>query len=113
MKRIAAIPLSFLLALMMGCAAIGMPAPETFNAKLVAGYSTVTTIRQTNITLLDNDIITADDGDNVAKANDVGRAGLDVARKLSKTDMTAAEGKVSAVRATLDALLNYLQRRSK
>ena len=112
MRRLTAVPLSLVLALMMGCAAIGI-GTETFNGRLLAGYSAVTAVRTTNINLLDLDVITADDGANVAKAADVARAGLDVARQLSRTDMTAAEAKVSAVRTALNALTAYLATRSK
>lgn len=113
MKRLAVIPLSVILSLMIGCASIGLPVPETFNQKLIVGYSTVTAIRTTNAMLLDASAITADDGENVSKAADVARTGLDVARALSRTDMTAAEGKLTAVRTTIAALSAYLSTRSK
>lgn len=113
MKRIIAIPLGLILSLMIGCASIGLPVADSFNAKLIAGYSTVTAIRTTNVMLLDASAITADDGENVAKASDVARTGLDVARALSRSDMTAAEGKLTAVRTTLAALQAYLTTRSK
>lgn len=112
-RRFAAIPLSLLLAVLVGCASIGVPAPETFREKLITGYSLVTAIRNTNVMLLDNAILTADDGENVAKAADAARAGLDIARSLSRTDMSAAEGKLAAVRTTLTALQAYLLTRSK
>ena len=113
MKRLAVIPLSLLLSLIVGCASIGLSAPETWNQRLIAGYSAVTAIRTTNVMLLDAGTISAGDGENVSKTADVARAGLDVARSLARTDISAAEGKLTAVRTTIAALSAYLATRSK
>lgn len=99
--------------LLVACAQLGIPAPETFNERLAAGYGTVAQVRVTATTLLDAKKITSDDAQNVLAATDAARQGLDVARSLSKTDLTAAEGKVTAIRATLTALSGYLATRAK
>lgn len=99
--------------LLVACAQLGVPAPQTFNERLAAGYGAVTQVRTTATTLLEAKKISADDAQNVLTTTDAARQGLDVARSLSKTDLTAAEGKVSAIRATLTALAGYLATRQK
>ena len=108
MRRLTAVPLSFVLYLMLGCAALGLPSADTFNEKLVVAVSLVTAVRTTATTLLTEGKITANDTDNALKATDAARAGIEVARTLSKTDMTAADSKLTAVRTTLVALQSYL-----
>lgn len=108
MKHVAAIPLALVLAIMMGCAALGLSAPETFNQKLAVGYATVTTIRDTATLLLNTGKINAADGTNVLNSTDAARAGLDTAREIGKTDPAAAEFKVNSVRTILTALGAYL-----
>ena len=88
-------------------------APQTFNERLAVAYTAVTGIRQSATTLLGSNTITAEDGDNVLKATDVARAGLDIARKLSTLDLTSADAKLNAVSITLTALSEYLTTRSK
>lgn len=99
--------------LLAACAQLGVPAPDTFNEKLAAGYGAVTQVRTTATLLVDAKKITSADGQNVLAATDAARQGLDVARDLSKTDLASAEGKVNAIRATLTALSGYLATRSK
>ena len=94
-----------------GCASVGLPTADSFNERLAVGYSTVTTIRQSATTLLQAKKITADDGQNVLEQTNSARAGLDIARTLSKVDVKAAEGKLTAARAVLSALQSYLAAR--
>mgnify|MGYP001579719976 FL=1 len=68
----------------------------------------MTTVRQSATTLLKAGKITADDGQNVLSSTDAARAGLDVARTLSKTDLAAADARLTAVRTALTALSTYL-----
>lgn len=97
--------------LLAACAQLGLPAPETFNERLAAGYGAVTQVRSTATTLLEAKRISSEDAQNVLTTTDAARQGLDVARSLSKTDLASAEGKVNAVRATLTALSAYLATR--
>jgi hypothetical protein len=103
----------FSVLLLVSCAQLGVPAPQTFNEKLAAGYGAVTQVRTTATTLLEAKKISSDDAHNVLVTTDAARQGLDVARSLSKTDTSAAEGKVNAIRTTLTALAGYLATRSK
>jgi hypothetical protein len=97
--------------LLTSCAQLGIPTANTFNERLAAGYGAVTEVRTTATTLLNAKKIGSSDAENVLATTDVARQGLDVARSLSKTDMTAAEGKVSAIRATLTAVAGYVATR--
>lgn len=94
-----------------GCASI--TTPDTFNQRLAIAYSTVTAIRISTTTLLDSQRISADDGMNVLQSTNAARAGLDVARKLSDTDLKAADGKLTAIRTGLTALQKYINERDR
>lgn len=99
--------------LMSGCAMLGLSSPETFNQKVIVAYSTVTGINNTATNLLNLRVITADDGENVLKATDAAKAGIDVARVIQRTDSTAADAKLNSIRVALTALQTYLISRSK
>lgn len=103
------LPASFMI--VAGCQTIATPA--TFNQKLAVAYSTVTEIRSAATTLLDSQRITADDGQNILDQTNAARAGLDVSRKLSTTDLKSADGKLNAIRTALDALKEYLDARNR
>lgn len=105
MKKLFAI---LLLSFLPACAQLGIPTAQTFNERLAAGYALNTAVRQSATTLLQSKAITANDGDSVLKTTDAARAGLDVAKSLAKTDMTAADAKLNATRTVLVALQSYL-----
>jgi hypothetical protein len=111
-KQFAIFTLFCQLAILSACAQFGLPTADTFAERLAVGYGTVTEVRNTVTTLLKAKKLTADDGDNVLKATDAARLGLDVARSLSKTDMNAAGAKLTSVRTALTALQAYLTERS-
>lgn len=113
MKRYAQHFLIIIALALTACAQLGIPKPETFNERLAVGYSTVTTVRQTATTLLQAKKITADDAQNVQQQADNARAGLDIARTISKTDAKAADAKLTAVRSALTALQAYLATKEK
>jgi len=102
-----------MVAMLSACAQLGVPTATTFNERLAVGYGTVTTVRQTATTLLTAKQISADDADNVLKTTDTARAGLDVARTLSGTNLTAADQKLTAIHTVLSALSTYLATRQK
>jgi len=97
----------------VGCAALGLPTAETFNEKAAATLGTITTVRTTATSLLNQKRITAEDGKNVLVATDAARTGLDVARSLHQSNPTAANQKLDAVRAGLTALQSYLAARER
>lgn len=93
------------------CAQLGLPTATTFNEKLAAGYSSVTAVRSSATTLLVAKKISSDDAQNIQTQADTARAGLDVARTISKTDQTAANARLTAIRTVLTALSTYLASR--
>ena len=97
-----------MLLILSACASLGIPTAETFSEKLAAGYTLNTAVRQSATTMLQSKSITADDADSVLKTTDASRQGLDVAKSLAKTDMTAADAKLTATRTVLLALQAYL-----
>lgn len=98
-----------------GCAAgtnplgsVLLPDVDTFNKRLAVLKITATTVRRTTTALLNAAKISSDDGDNVLASTDVARAGLDIAEKLSATDLTSADAKLTAAKTILDGLRAYL-----
>lgn len=94
--------------MLAACAQVGIPTPDTFNQRLAAGYATTTAVRQTAADLLNAKKIDVADAENVLKSTDAARTGLDVARTLSKTNLAAADSKVTAIHTVLTALSTYL-----
>jgi len=107
------LPVLFALPLLPGCETLGLPKAETFNERSAATLGTITTVRQTATTLLEQKKITADDGQNILTQTDTARAGLDIARNLNKSNPQAADTKLTSVITVLTALQAYLATRSK
>jgi hypothetical protein len=97
-----------LLVLAAGCAALGVPTPQTFSQKLAAGYSAVTAVVDDTRILLAAKKLTPADAENVVKQTDNLVAALDIARQLSGTSPVAANDKLSATLLALTALQTYL-----
>lgn len=104
---------AYLLVILTACTTIGVPAPQTFNERLAAAYSTVTAARDTTATLLTSGKLTAADAQNVNTQCDNLRSALDVARTLRITDPVEADSRLSATIAALTALQSYLESRQK
>ena len=100
-------------ATLSGCASVGLPTADSFNERLAVGYASVTTIRQTATALLQAKKISADDGQQVLDQTNNARQGLDIARTLSKTNLAAADGKLTAIRTALNAVQTYLAARQR
>lgn len=102
----------FLAALLLSSCAMlqnmGLPAAETFNQKLVVGYSSVTQIRETATVLVQSGKISPDDAQQVQISADAARMGLDTARKMHLVDPNGATNKLNLIRTTLAALGAYL-----
>lgn len=97
--------ITLLTLLLQGCATLGVPAPQTFNERLAAGYVSATSIRTSATTLLNGAVITSSDAENLQKQADVAREGLDVARTLPALQ---AEDKLQATLLILQAAQTYL-----
>lgn len=100
-----------LLAWMVACAQVGLPPAETFSDKLAAGYSLNAQVRATAAELLKIKKISVADAEQVLAQTDNARAGLDVARELSKFNLEAADAKLTAMRTALLAVQTYLATR--
>lgn len=100
-----------MLALISACATLGLEQPKSFNERLAAGYATLTTARDSAGTLLAAGKITAPDAQQIQNQCDNVRSGLDIARNIHAKDPQAADAKLTAVLAGLNALSAYLQTR--
>lgn len=99
------------LGLLGACAFLGVPTAKSFNERLAVGYSTVTTVRQTATTLVQDDVISPNDAANVQQQADNARAGLDIASTLKGVDLEAADARLLASLQILHALEDYLRSR--
>jgi hypothetical protein len=98
---------------MVACASLGVPTPKTFNERLAAGYTSVTTVRQLGTTLVTAGKITPDDAQNIQAQANTARSGLDIAKTLSATLPVAAEDKLTATLVILVELQKYLDMKQK
>ena len=108
MKRLATPFLALVLALLVGCAQLGLATPQTFNQRAAAAQSAITQVRITASQLVLAKSITANDADNVLAQTDHARQALDLARLASATDPAGADAKLRATMAVLTALQGYL-----
>lgn len=102
MRKLAILPLCLILC---ACASLGVPQPKTFNERLAAAYSSVTSVRASTTILLNGGVIGSADAVNVQRQADVAREGLDVARTLPAPQ---AETKLEATLLILQAAQSYL-----
>lgn len=103
--------LFYLVAMLTACAQIGLPPAETFSEKLAAGYSLNSQVRATATELLKAKKISVSDAEQVLEQTNNARAGLDVAREMSKFNLEAADAKLTAIRTILVAVQTYLAAR--
>lgn len=111
MKPLRYIQLAFsamLLALIVGCASLGMQAPDTFNKKVAAAVTTVQSVSDSAIAALAAGKLSKSDATNVANSARAALAAIDVAEGLHSTDPKAGEDKLAATLAILTALQAYL-----
>ena len=101
-------PLLALFALLVGCAQLGVPTPETTQERIAVTVASVTGVRQSTLTLLQAKRITPDDAENIQKQADNVIAAAQVARSLVGVDPAAADAKLQQTRAVLLALQQYL-----
>ena len=103
---------AFLLStILASCAPLGVPEPETFNQKVAAAQIAVTGVRSATLDLLRAGQISAKDAQNMQDHADVGRKSIDVARQIYATDPAAADARLSAAIAALEAARAYLRSR--
>lgn len=95
----------FLFLVMVACATM----PQTFNEKLGFGYGTVAEIREVTAGLLESNVITVEDAENVQKQADNLRSGLDIARAMRDDPQADADSKLNSVIMGLKGLQVYLR----
>jgi hypothetical protein len=78
---------------------------------LAVGYVSVTTVRESALTLLRAEAITVEDAENVQAQADNARAALDIARGLRSVDFEAADQRLASALVILEALQRYLDGR--
>lgn len=100
------------LATLAACAAFNVPAPETFNERAVAGYSTIATAAETASALLDAGSITAEEARDVHTRLSQAKEGIDIAVALrAGGDFSNAETRLAATIAALETLRVFLRSR--
>jgi hypothetical protein len=95
------------------CTTFGIPKAETFNQRVAAAYTSVTSVRQTATILLQGNVITAADAQNVQNQADNARTGLDLAKSMHGSLPKSAEDRLSASLVILQTLQTYLDKRQK
>ena len=93
--------------LLAGCQFLGVAQPETFNQRLLVGYESVASIRETASTLFVAGKIDVAVAENVQAQADLARSGLDIA--ASTPDPTQAENRLEATLVVLKGLNAYLE----
>lgn len=105
--------LALLALLLVGCEALGTPAPQTTAQRIATTVASVTAVRESTRTLLVARKISPDDAANVQVQADNVIAGAQIARSLLTADPAAADAKLQQTQAVLLALQAYLATKEK
>lgn len=104
---------AFLCVILAACQTLNVPAPQTFNQKVVAAYNTLDAAAQSTATLLQAGKITKDDAqqahDQIAQIQQA----VDAAQLIHGTDPQAGEDKLATAITALTVLQGYLARRQQ
>lgn len=102
----------FLIALLAGCAQLGLVPAKSFDQQVAYGYSTVASVRASTATALNSGLIKVEDAKQVQALADQARTGLDGARGAwSVGDTKTAMGRLQLANSVLTQLAVYLQAR--
>jgi hypothetical protein len=101
----------FAFLLLAGCAALGVPAADTFNKKAAGAVQTVNAASQLTLTLLQARKITPDESDKYIDAFEEAQSAIDFTRTIYKTNPADAENRLAAIIAGLNILLAELETR--
>lgn len=104
--------LALFVAFVLGCAALGLETPQTFEGKALVAISTVDEVTKSASTLLNARKISSADAENVIKVGDGAMAGIAIARTIAKQDPAAGQARLTAITTALAALQVYLATRS-
>ena len=108
MKKLFYSPIIAVLMLLSACAALGLPTANSFSERVALSYATVEGVTRSTTVLLNAKAISVSDAENVLTQSKNALAGIDIAKSMEKTDMTAADAKLNAVRTILTALQAYI-----
>lgn len=97
--------------LLMGCASLGVPPADTFNKKAAVAEASIQAAGSLTLSLLQAHKITPSDGQNAVDQKNAFLKGVDVAKELSATDLSAADAKLKATQLSLEILKRYLEER--
>lgn len=108
MKKLFYTPIIAILMILTACATLGLPTADSFTDRLAVAYNIDTAVLESTAILLENKKIGKVDAQNILDQAKNARVGLDIAKSMSKTDITAAESRLSTIRSALVALQAYL-----
>lgn len=103
--------LPLLLLMLAGCAALGVPQADTFNKRIVVANGVVESTTKTIETLYVAGKLTKDEAQEANEQAGNAAVGIDIARQTHTTDPAAADAKLTATLAALNALNAYLENR--
>ena len=108
MKKLFYAPFIAMLMILSACATLGLPTANTFGEKVALSYATVEGVTRSTTILLNAKKISVSDAENVLAQAKNALAGIDLAKSMSTSDMTAADAKLNAVHTILVALQAYI-----
>lgn len=112
MRKLAITKVFIVSALLSGCAALGIPTPQSFEDKVAVGYGTVETVAVMTKTLARKDAISKKDALNVYETAKSAKEGLDFAVSVHDTLPDVAETKLEVTLLILNKLNSYLEERT-
>ncbi len=95
--------------LLVACATLGVPTPESFNERTAFALAQITAVRESAARLVTSGSISAEDAQNIQQQADSARAGVDIAIVIHDTDPAQAENRLKTAQVIVDALRAYLQ----
>jgi hypothetical protein len=108
MRTVLTATIAMLCALLVGCASVGIPAPQTMYERVAVAQATVTQLRSTATVLLDAKRISSKDAENVLKQTDAATEGIALAMAMAVTNPAGADAKLQTAMQVLQALQTYL-----
>lgn len=103
-----ALVLAIALFALQACSALGVQAPQTFNAKAVAAHATVEGLAKSALALRAAGKLSDADRDNIVATLRSAESGIDLATLVAKNDPAGGMTKLDASIAVLTALQTYL-----
>lgn len=100
--------LGLAVACLTACASLGVPPADTFAKKLAAGYATVQTVAESGRTLWAAGKLTGPQAQHVHDVNAEALAALDAAGTMAKTDLSAADTRLTTTITVLAGLQAFL-----